>query len=50
MAKRVLKTISLPPEVAQALKRFPKENWSAVACQAFKTKLITLIAKTKGTL
>lgn len=43
-AGRQLKTISVPPEIAQAMKRFPKENWSAVACEAFKERLIRLIA------
>lgn len=39
MAQRKTKTISVPPELAKQLDRFSDENWSAIACQAFETRL-----------
>ncbi len=47
MAKRRMKTISLPPDVDEELDRFPKENWSRTACKAFRVRLLELKAMNK---
>ena len=39
MAQRKIKTISIPPELAKQVDRYPDENWSAIACQAFEQRL-----------
>ncbi len=44
MAQRKTKTISIPPDLDKQLDRFPEENWSAIACEAFRIRLIQLEA------
>ena len=36
---RKQRTISLPPNVAAELKKWPNENWSAVACRAWRNRV-----------
>jgi len=43
-AQRRTRNISIPPELDKRMDRFPEENWSAVACRAFETRLTTLEA------
>jgi hypothetical protein len=44
MAKREIRTVSVPPELASQIARYPDENWSAVACEAFAQRLAHLDA------
>ena len=47
MAQRKTKTISIPPDLDKQLDQFPKENWSAIACDAFRIRLKQLEAMNK---
>ncbi len=39
MAQRIVKSISVPPDLAAAMDRFPDENWSAIACEGFRERI-----------
>ena len=48
MAQRKTKTISIPPDLDKQLDLFPEENWSAIACEAFRIRLTQLEAMNKA--
>jgi hypothetical protein len=46
MAKRKIRSISIPPELSAKMDRFPEENWSSIACRAFEIRYRQLLVMT----
>ena len=48
MAQRQVVSVSVPQELREEMTKFPEENWSAVAQEAFRKRLSEPAAKQKG--